>query len=461
MTRTLPSLSASRRFYAAVWRWHFMIGVLVIPFLFLLAFSGLLMLLSKPLDSVLNESLLTVKVGEQSLPVTVLLESVEQHYPQASVKLYLPPEAEDQSARFSLQPHSHAGHGGHHAPSTLVYLNPYTGEILGDQDPAASLYSRIKTFHGSLFMGSLGDALIEIAAGLAVLMIVSGLYLAWPKGGERPPATAKKAGQREGWRRWHLSLGWLIALPLLFFLISGLAWTNIWGGKIVQPWGSLPGTTYKAPQAVETEQKTERSPVTDHAAMNEAGLHRVPWAVEQVPMPESASGEATLQLDEVVALAGHQGLGHFRVHFPQGDSGVWTVSATTIAGDIENPAGERIVHLGQHSGQVLQDIRFADYPVMGKAMAASIPLHQGDLGLWNWLLNLLLVCLIMALIVTGALLWWKRQSRRAPPKAERAPARAVAVIMLVVALAFPLSAAALLGIILLDVVLTARKTAKA
>ena len=63
--------------------------------------------------------------------------------------------------------------------------------------------------------------------------------------------------------------------------------------------------------------------------------------------------------------------------------------------------------------------------------------------------------------VTGALLWWKRQSRRAPPKAERAPARAVAVIMLVVALAFPLSAAALLGIILLDVVLTARKAAKA
>jgi len=201
--------------------------------------------------------------------------------------------------------------------------------------------------------------------------------------------------------------------------------------------------------------------VTDHAAMNEAGLHRVPWAVEQTPMPESASGEATLQLDEVVALAAHQGLGHFRVHFPQGDSGVWTVSATTIAGDIENPAGERIVHLDQHSGQVLQDIRFADYPVMGKAMAASIPLHQGDLGLWNWLLNVLLVCLIMALIVTGALLWWKRQSRRAPPKAERAPARAVAVIMLVVALAFPLSAAALLGIILLDAVLTARKTAKA
>ncbi len=99
--------------------------------------------------------------------------------------------------------------------------------------------------------------------------------------------------------------------------------------------------------------------------------------------------------------------------------------------------------------------------VMGKGRAAAIPWQQGDRGLGNGLLDLLLVCLIMALIVTGALLWWKRQSRRAPPKAELAPARAVAVIMLVVALAFPLSAAALLGIILLDVVLTARKAAKA
>ncbi|EUC71070.1 hypothetical protein Y017_06870 [Alcanivorax sp. 97CO-5] len=45
---------------------------------------------------------------------------------------------------------------------------------MGGQGPAASLYSRIKTFHGSFFIGSLGDALIEIAAGLAVLMIAPG-----------------------------------------------------------------------------------------------------------------------------------------------------------------------------------------------------------------------------------------------------------------------------------------------
>ncbi|MGJ3257645.1 MAG: PepSY-associated TM helix domain-containing protein [Alcanivorax sp.] len=450
MTGSASAPSRAGRFYRAVWRWHFLVGVLVLPFLFLLAFSGLLMLLSKPLDTALNQSLQTVEAGADPLPASVLLQTVEQQYPHAAVKLYLPPQGADQSARFSLQPHFHAGHGGHHAPATVVYLNPYTGELLGDHDPAASLYARIKEFHGSLFLGDLGDALIEIAAGLAVLMIITGLYLAWPKGGLRVLMPSRSLRNREDWRGWHLSIGWLIALPLLFFLISGLAWTNIWGGQLVQPWGSLPGTGFDASKGTPTV-------VQEHASMNEAGLHRVPWAVEQTPMPQSTPGNHPLRLDAVVSEARSQGFGNFRVHFPQQDSGVWTVSATTIAGDLTNPGDERILHLDQSTGQVLQDIRFADYPAMGKAMAASIPFHQGDLGLWNWLLNLLLVTLILALTLTGGLLWWKRQSRRAPPRSEPAPARTVAAIMLVIAVAFPLSAAALLAIILVDALLSMRK----
>ncbi|MCG8392440.1 MAG: PepSY domain-containing protein [Pseudomonadales bacterium] len=444
MTATAAAQSRLARFYRAVWRWHFMIGVLVLPFLFMLAASGLLMLLSKPVDKALNAPLLTVAPEDKALPASTLLDTVREAFPHASVRLYLPPAAPDQSARFSLQSGHGAGHGGHGAPSTLVHLNPYSGEILGSQDPGASLYARLKEWHGSLFLGDLGDALIEIAAGLAVLMIVTGLYLAWPKEGLATLIPARSVSTRADWRGWHLGIGWLIALPLLFFLVSGLAWTNIWGGKLVQPWGSLPGTRFEAPQAV------------DHETMNEAGLHRVPWALEQAPMPASQDtvpAPSPLDLDAVVSQARDQGFETFRVHFPQGDSGVWTVSATTIAGDISQPGNERILHLDKVSGAVLQDIRFADYPAMGKAMAASIPFHQGDLGLWNWLLNLLLVTLILALTVTGALLWWKRQSRRAPPRAEPGPARTVAGLMLVAAVCFPLSAAAMLGIIVVDAVL--------
>lgn len=453
MTATAHSSSRPGRFHAAVWRWHFLIGMLVIPFLFMLAGSGALMLLSKPLDSALNKELLVVEAGVNPLPASVLLERVREAFPHATVKLYLPPQRPDQAARFSLQSGHGGGHGGHGAPSTVAYLNPYTGELLGSNDPADSVYAMVKQWHGSLYLGRTGELLIEMAAGLAVLMIVTGLYLAWPKNGWRALMPARALANRAAWRRWHLSLGWLIAVPLLFFLISGMAWTSIWGGKLVQPWGSLPGTRFELPE-------TQPAPAMDHASMNEHGLHRVPWAVEQTPLPQGSSGPAPLDLDAVVKQAAEHGFQQFRVHFPQGERGVWTVSATTIAGDISNPLDERILHLNPANGEPLKDIRFADYPAMGKAMAASIPFHQGDLGWWNWWLNLLLVTLVMALVITGAIVWWKRQSRRAPPKGERSSGRAVAVLMVVVGCAFPLSAAVLVSIILLDAFWPRRTTRK-
>ncbi|MGB2059164.1 MAG: PepSY domain-containing protein [Alcanivorax sp.] len=84
MNAVNPAGSGPTRFYRAVWRWHFLVGMLVLPFLFMLAFTGLLMLLSKPLDSALNASLQTVEAGTNPLPASVLLETVEQQYPHAA-----------------------------------------------------------------------------------------------------------------------------------------------------------------------------------------------------------------------------------------------------------------------------------------------------------------------------------------------------------------------------------------
>lgn len=83
-------------------------------------------------------------------------------------------------------------------------------------------------------------------------------------------------------------------------------------------------------------------------------------------------------------------------------------------------------------------------------MAASIPFHQGDLGVWNWLLNLILVTLVLALIVTGSLLWWKRRPRLATSIANPGANKALAGLLLVVSLCFPLSALTLAALIALD-----------
>ena len=66
---------------------------------------------------------------------------------------------------------------------------------------------------------------------------------------------------------------------LVFFLVSGLSWANIWGGKFVQAWSTFPA------------EKWDNVPLSDatHASMNHTPKEEVPWALEQTPMPESGS----------------------------------------------------------------------------------------------------------------------------------------------------------------------------
>jgi uncharacterized iron-regulated membrane protein len=449
----------SEHIYQAVWRWHFYAGLFVMPFLLILSLSGLLMLLAKPIEPLLHQALLEVVPQEQTLPASSLLSKVREQYPHYSVKLYIPPRENTESAQFSLQASSGGAHGGHNMPSTNVYMDPYKGDILGTLDPSQSFYSWIKNLHSSLFMGDLGDSLIEIAAGLAVLMIFSGIYLAWPKDDWSNLIPRLSLLTRENWRRWHRSIGMLIAIPLVFFLISGLAWTNIWGGKLVQPWNSLPGAFVKAPQETETLESMELETMK-HESMNQEGIHHVPWAMEQTPMPKSAGVTGEFGIDKVNLVAAEQGFHHYRVHFPKDKNGVWTISAPTRAGDITAPQSERTLHLDRATGEALAEYKFADYPAMGMAMAAFIPLHQGDLGLWNWWLNVLIVIMVLMMIASGLILWWKRrpknQANLGAPKAKPKLSKMVMIAMLLIALCFPLSALALLTIIIIDTVIISR-----
>ena len=438
-----------KQLYLALWRWHFYAGLFVIPFLLMLTLSGFGMLIAKPVEAFFNPTFTMVDAGAKPLSAQALLSSVDARYPQFDVKLYIPSTVDTEAAKFVVVSGGGEGHGGHHKQSLMVYVNPYTGALLGAKDPADSFYALLETFHGSLFMGDIGDNLIEIASGLGVLMIISGLYLAWAKSNSPNKTSLFILKSRAGWRRLHRLIGFVIAIPLFLFLLSGLSWTNIWGGVLVQPWGSLPGTGFEVP-------KTEIT----HDAMNEHGAHKVPWALEQTPLPESKTAEQTLGLNSIVGIAKGKGLTHYRIHFPKSERRAWTISSTTIAGDITNPFAERTVHIDQSNGQILADLPFADYPTLGKAMAAFVPLHQGDLGWWNWLVNVFLLLVILAMMVSGVMIWIKRRPKKrfqlAPPSVASQGHYTVFGIMFIISLCFPLSALALGVIIVVDFLLISR-----
>ena len=87
-----------------------------------------------------------------------------------------------------------------------------------------------------------------------------------------------------------------------------------------------------------------------------------------------------VNLASVVAYARDNGFTGFRVTLPEGETGVYTVAAATISGDIKNPLDDRTLHIDRYSGKVLGDVGFAEYTLMAKGMAAGIALHVGEAG---------------------------------------------------------------------------------
>ena len=245
------------------------------------------------------------------------------------------------------------------------------------------------------------------------------------------------------------------------FLLTGMAWTGVWGGQLVQAWSTFPAAKW------DDVPKSDRT----HASLNPTGQHEVPWALEQTALPASGSDAglpgvpagSAVDLSSVAALATQLGFnGQFHIQVPRGEDGVFTVSADSMSGDLTDPTADRTVHIDRYTGKVLAEAAFKDYSGVAKAMAIGTALHQGDMGWWNAVLNVLLCAAIAFLCVSGVVMWWKRRPKGsgclvAPGMPQDITRwKTGALVMLGVALAFPLAGATLVGLMLLDALLISR-----
>lgn len=162
--------------------------------------------------------------------------------------------------------------------ATGVTLDPYSGEVLNQFPWRAGWYDWLTDIHGSLLIGDSGDGMIKAAASLGLLLVMSGIYLHWPRNGWGRALTVQTRAQgRAFWQSLHGAVGPWVSVLLVVFLISGLLWAGLWGAKFVQAWSTFPA------------EKWDAVPLSDatHANMNRGAAKEVPWALEQVPLPES------------------------------------------------------------------------------------------------------------------------------------------------------------------------------
>ncbi len=414
----------------------------------MLALTGAVMVFFTGFQTRLGFTVPVVPRAENQ-PVSAQAQAVLELRSQGRLIEYIAPRAPYEASWFVVQ---------RDGLTEAVAVDPHTAQVLQLVDKENTVFAWAERIHGTLLIGDVGDRLIEIAAGFGLVMIVTGLYLWWPRGGTRwaqvllPDLRVKG---RLWWRSLHASVGFWLSAVLFVFLLTGLSWTGVWGAQFAQPWGTFPAAKWDAvPQSDAT-----------HASLNTAGQKEVPWGLEQTPLPASGSVAGVagvpagqpVNLDSVAALAKQLGFtGQHHIQLPQSDTGVFTISADTMSGDLKNPTQDRTVHVDRYTGRVIAEAAFADYALVAKGMAVGIALHQGDLGVWNAALNLLFCAATVFLCMSGIVMWWKRRPARSwrlvpPPVPRDLPLwKGGALVMCGVALAFPLTGAVLLAVLLLD-----------
>ena len=446
-----PDNTFIEKFYRAVWRWHFYAGLYVIPFLCMLAVTGLIMLWISAIDGREGEKGITIEPSDRIASLSQQALAAQEAVTDGVIRQYIVPLAEDRAALFRVDQGSEA---------IMVAVNPYTAEVVDSWSRRAGWYDLANDIHGTLLIGGIGDRMIEIAAGLGVVLLATGLYLWWPRNGQGIRETMipnLRLRGRHLWKSLHQTIGFYISALLLVFFLSGLSWSGIWGEKFVQAWSTFPA------------EKWNNIPLSEdiHASMNHGAIKEVPWALEQTAMPESGSNAGVpglpagvpVELENVVAFGYSLGFGEkrFQVNFPQGEKGVWTISQDSMSNDTTNPASDRTVHIDQHTGKILADVSFDDYSIGGKTMAISIALHEGDMGVWNLVLNSLLCISVIFLCISGIVMWWIRRPANAgrlvaPPRPIDLPFwKGAIVIGLGLCLAFPLVGITLLVLLAFDV----------
>lgn len=433
-----------RGFYRSVWRWHFYAGLLVMPLLLVLALTGAVYLFHEEIEDAAHAPLRFAPKRDADLPLSRLVDAARAAYPGEVTRIDVPSDPRRTAQVFVTPPRGEP---------LRVFVDPGSARVHGAFVYTRTLVGFADTVHGSLMLGRIGDALVELAACWALLLIATGAYLWWPRAGgwRRALWPDWRARGRGFWRGLHSSVGAWTAALIVFLILTGLPWAGVWGGLLragLQPLG----LGYPA----EHRHHAAAAPRVGQAVSD------APWTLRDAPLPASHAhhrahgGARDIGIDAVArTLAAHGLRADYRLSLPRGGDGVYTAVVYP-----DRPQGQRTVHIDRYRGAVVGDTGFADYGLGAQAVELGVQLHMGRyFGRANQLAMLLPCIGIVALSVSGAWMWWTRRPRGrlgAPPAPAPARLRTVAAIAVACGVAFPLLGASLLLVYAIDRLLIAR-----
>ena len=436
--------------YRAVWRWHFYAGLFCIPFVIVLSISGLIYLFKPQIEAWSDRNYDNLQISGSIKPASQQIAAAIEAVPGSRFGNYELPAFATSSARIVVTTEE---------SSIRAYIHPETLHVLHTVPDDERFMRWIFRLHGELLMGNRGSNLVELAACWTIVLLVSGLFLWWPRnvkglGGVLYPRLF--SGSRMFWRDIHSVVGMWISFCAIFLLLTGLPWAKFWGDYFKQ----VRQVTGTAVAQQDWSNNSERAPGSagsgqenrgerqrkggEHSEHGGSGSSRSNGRTAAPPIDLTVintmvANVVPLNLDSPVVISA-----------PGGRSKTWNAKSNT-----SNRTRRVTVELDPKTGAILSREDFKDRHWVDRAVGVGIAAHEGALFGWpNQVLGVLTTLGLVLLSVSGIILWWKRRDQGVlgAPKPALSPRVSWGLISIIVfiGVCLPLFAASLLLVLLME-----------
>jgi uncharacterized iron-regulated membrane protein len=303
-----------------------------------------------------------------------------------------------------------------------VYVNQHTGAVQGQSEYGDSFFDIVLKIHRTLFAGGTGRVIVELSTSWGVILVITGIYLWWPRGSQKlkgvwlPRVRGKSYAI---WRDWHTVPGFYFSLLAFLVMFTGLFFTQLFGR-------AYDATAYLT--------------------------NAYPPSYLNPPNSVVREGAQPLTVDDIIAVASReQSEKELFVDLPHTGENSYSV----YCGKTDNLSTYSNLFIDQYSGEVIDSIRLKDLSAMAVARLLAYPIHVGSIyGMPTKILATLVCLLIVAMSVTGAVMWWKRRPRGKtgfPQKPEAfKPAKWLIAVICLLGLLMPAAGISILVILLGD-----------
>lgn len=437
-----PKYTLLARRKSLFWRIHFWAALIASPFMLVALVTGILYIFTPQIEAVLYDHLDHVVPVGAMRPLDDAVAAAQRTVPAGwVVQSVLPAFGANEAVKVNFAPAAEkkSEHDGHnHAPvkaapaatpsvglpaqAIVVSVNPYTADVIGSMAKQDRFGNWAKKLHSRLLQNDSWRWMIELAASWLMVMLLTGIYLWWPRG-VQPALPQSSAKGRNAWKQWHGFIGVVLAVMGLVIVTTGLTWSKYAGDQIRTLRDTIGQAPPKVPNNLQSAASAATSPLTWQATWDSARRQAPDVAMQLTP--------------------------------PRGVQGIWRVAAA----DRGQPDKKFDLILDAYSGQALFYSGWDKQTVFSKATAIGIPFHRGEFGWWNQALLLLFGVGVLFSLVSGWVMFFKRRQAgslglpRLLPGAWKSASIGTWLSAAVMAVAMPLLALSAAVVVLLEVAL--------